>query len=129
MNGAPQQEYVKNEDAATPTVATDSVFVTGTISAHEERDNMSFDIPGAFVTTKTNEYVIMTLRGPLCKIMTRIDPKLYHKYITKDKKGKHVLYVQMYKSLYKLAPKHIQKLAPKLVPNTLKHVLQTLISS
>ena len=102
VNGAPQREYIKKEDAAAPTVATDSVFITGTISAHEERDNMSFDIPGAFVTTKTDEYVIMTLRGPLCEIMTRIDPKLYRKHITKDKKGKPVLYVQLYKSLYGL---------------------------
>ena len=61
---------------------------------------MLFDIPGAFITTKTDEYVIMILRGPLCEIMTRIDPKLYRKHITKDKKGKPVLYVQLYKSLY-----------------------------
>jgi len=63
---------------------------------------MTFDIPGAFVTTKTDEYVIMTLRGHLCEIMTRIDPKLYRKYITMDKKGNPVLYVQLYKSLYGL---------------------------
>ena len=37
---------------------------------------MTFDIPGAFVTTKTDEYVIMCLRGHLCEIMTKIDPKL-----------------------------------------------------
>ena len=65
------------------------------INVHEGRDNMSFDIPGAFVTTKTNECVSMTLWDHLCKIVTRIDPKLYRKYITKDKKGKPVLYVQL----------------------------------
>jgi len=63
---------------------------------------MTFDIPGAFVTTKTDENVIMTLRGHLCEILTRIDPKLYRKYITKDKKGNSVLYEQLYKSLYGL---------------------------
>ncbi len=62
---------------------------------YTKRDNMSFNIPGAFVTTKTDEYVIMTLRRHLCKIMTRIDPKLYHKHITKDKKGNSVLYIQL----------------------------------
>ena len=102
VNGSSQREYIKKEDAASPTVATDSVFITGTINAHENRDNMSFDIPGAFVTTKTDEYVIMTLRGHLCEIMTRIDPKLYRKHITKDRKGNPVLYVQLYKSLYGL---------------------------
>ena len=63
---------------------------------------MTFDIPGAFVTTKTDEHIIMSLRGRLCEIMTRIDPKLYRKHITKDKKGNPVLYVQLYKSLYGL---------------------------
>jgi len=102
VNGAPQREYIKKEDAASPTVHTDSVFITAAISAHEGRDNMTFDIPGAFVTTKTDEYVIMCLRGHLCEIMTRIDPTLYRKHITKDGKGRPVLYVQLYKSLYGL---------------------------
>ena len=91
--GSPQREYIKKEDAASPTVATDSVFITGAINAHEERDVTTFDIPGAFINTKTNEFVIMTLRGPLYEIMTRIDPKLYREYITKDKRGEPVLYV------------------------------------
>ena len=102
VNGAPQREYIKKEDAASPTVHTDSVFITGVINAHENRDIMTFDIPGAFVTTKTDEYVIMCLRGHLCEVMTRIDPKLYRKHITKDKKGNPILYVQLYKSLYGL---------------------------
>ena len=102
VNGAPQREYIKKEDAASPTVSTDSVFITGVINAEEERDTMTFDIPGTFVTTKTDEHIIMSLRGHLCEIMTRIDPKLYRKHITKDSKGSPVLYVQLYKSLYGL---------------------------
>ncbi len=102
VNGSPQRNYIKKEDVTSPTVGIDNVFTTGAINAHEGRDVMTFDIPGAFVTTKTDEYVIMTLRGHLCEIMTRIDPKLYQKYITKDKKENSVLYVQLYKSLYGL---------------------------
>ena len=102
VNGSPQRDYIKKEDATSPTVGIDNVFTTGAINAHEGRDVMTFDIPGAFITTKTDEYVIMTLRGQLCEIMTRIDPKLYRKYITKDKRGNPVLYVQLYKSLYGL---------------------------
>ena len=97
MDGSSQREYIKKEDAASPTVSTDSVFITGVINAKEERDNMTFDIPGAFVSTKTDEHVIMSLRGYLCEIMMRIDPKLYRKHITKDRKGNPVLYVQLYK--------------------------------
>ena len=32
--------------------------------------------------------------------MCMIDPKLYRKYVCKDRKGKPVLYVELYKSLY-----------------------------
>ena len=68
IDGVPQREYIKKEDAASPTIATDSVFVTGIINAHKGRENMSFDITGDFVTTKTDEHVIMVLQGHLCKI-------------------------------------------------------------
>ncbi len=52
VNGSPQRNYIKKEDAASPTVGIDNVFTTGAINAHEGRDVMTFDIPGAFVTTK-----------------------------------------------------------------------------
>jgi hypothetical protein len=102
INGAPQREYIKKEDAASPTVATDSVFITGAIDAHEERHNASCDLPGAFLHTVTDEKVIMVLRGELCELMVKVDPKLYRKYVTRDKRGKPILYVQLYKSLYGL---------------------------
>ena len=102
INGAPQREYIKKEDAASPTVATDSIFITGTIDAHEERDTATCDLPGAFLHTITDEKVIMVLRGVLCEMMVKVDPKLYRKYVTTDKRGKPVLYVQLYKSLYGL---------------------------
>jgi len=101
-DGSLQRQYISKEDTALPTVGIDIVFITGAINAHEGRDVMTFDIPGSFVTAKTDEYVIMALRVYLCEVMTRIDPKLYSKYITKNKKGKSVLFVHLYKSLYGL---------------------------
>ena len=35
VNGAPQREYIRKEDAASPTVATDSVFLTGAVDAYQ----------------------------------------------------------------------------------------------
>ena len=35
VNGAPQREYIKKEDTASPTVVTDSVFITGAINGHQ----------------------------------------------------------------------------------------------
>ena len=45
INGAPQRAYIRKENAASPTVMTDSVFITGAISAHEKRVNAACDLP------------------------------------------------------------------------------------
>jgi hypothetical protein len=50
----------------------------------------------------TDELVFMVLKGKLCEIMVRVNPKIYHRYVTTDKKGYPVLYVQLYKSMYGL---------------------------
>ena len=44
----------------------------------------------------------MSIRGELADLMVKVDPMLYRKFITKDRKGNSVLYVQLYKSLYGL---------------------------
>eukprot|EP00804_Cyclotella_cryptica_P005114 CCRYP_011528-RA/>CCRYP_011528-RA protein AED:0.11 eAED:0.14 QI:0/-1/0/1/-1/0/1/0/390 len=102
VNGAPQQEYIRKEDTTSPTVATDSVFLTGAVDVYQKRGVSFIDLPGAFLHTLTNEKMIMVLRGELCELMCMIDPKLYMKYVCKDRRGKPVLYVELYKSLYGL---------------------------
>ena len=37
INGAPQRAYIPKEDAASPTVSTESTFITATIAASERR--------------------------------------------------------------------------------------------
>ena len=37
MNGAPQRAYIRKEDAYSPTVSNESVFITSVIAAHEKR--------------------------------------------------------------------------------------------
>jgi hypothetical protein len=83
-------------------VSTDSVLITGAIDAYEGRDDALCDLPGAFLHTLTDKKVIMILCGELCELMCMIDPKLCQKYICKDKRGKPILYVELYKSLYGL---------------------------
>lgn len=83
-------------------MATDSVFLTGAVDAYQRRDVAFIDLPGAFLHTLTDEKIIMVLRGELCELMCMIDPKLYRKYICKDRRGNPVLYVELYKSLYGL---------------------------
>jgi hypothetical protein len=84
-------------------VNNDSIFITGAVDAYERRDVATTDLPGAFVhTVLEDEIVIMILRGELAEILCKVDPKLYTKYVTVDKRGKKILYVQLHKALYGL---------------------------
>ena len=61
-NGSSQRRQAgcKKEDSAAPIVATDSVFITGVIEAHEHRKVVCYDIPGAFFMQTVR------MRIPLC---------------------------------------------------------------
>ena len=48
-NGKPTQGWIEDEDKASPTVLTESLFVTCAIDSYEERDVMIIDIPNAFI--------------------------------------------------------------------------------
>jgi hypothetical protein len=49
--GSTQRENINQENATSPTAATESIFLTATIDAEEGRDEMTVDIPNAFVQT------------------------------------------------------------------------------
>ena len=51
VNGAPQRAYISKEDALSPTVANESVFITSVIAANEKRFVRCYDVPGAFLHT------------------------------------------------------------------------------
>ena len=93
INGAPQQAYIPKEDAASPTVSTESTFVTAAIAANKKRKVRCFDIPSAFVNTDVDEDVLMVLKGELTDMMIQIAPQVYRKYVTINKKGTPILYV------------------------------------
>ena len=90
------------QDTTSPTVATESVFITAVIDAHEGRDVACFDIPGAFLHADVNEDITMVIKGRLAELMVQVAPNLYRKYITVNRKGTAILYVKMQKALYVL---------------------------
>ena len=102
IDGSPQREWIPKEDAAAPTASTDALFITGAIDAFECRDVAFADMPGAFLTSKTDEKVIVKLTGELCELMVKVDPKIYRKYVTTERSGRPILYVELYKSVYGL---------------------------
>ncbi len=98
-NGSVQKEHVAKEEAAAPTVALESVFVTATIDAKEKQKVVMIDIPGAFLHADNKDYVVMKMNGLLAELMVKMDPKIYQKYITIEK-GRQVLYLCLQKALY-----------------------------
>ena len=77
MNGAPQRDYTRKEDASSPTVANESVFITSVIAAIEKCFVRCYDVPGAFLHTESDENVPMVLRGELAEMMVRIARQIY----------------------------------------------------
>jgi hypothetical protein len=95
VDGRGQQGDWSKQDTTSPTVSTESVFITAVIDAHEGRDVACFDIPGAFLHADSDEDITMILKGRLAELMVQVAPNLYRQYITIDWKGKAILYVKM----------------------------------
>jgi hypothetical protein len=102
INGAPKRAYIAKEDAALPTVSTESVFITSAIAANEKRKVRCYGIPSAFVNTDVDEDVLMVLKGELAEMMIQIAPQTHQKYVMVDRKGTPILYVKLQKALYGL---------------------------
>ena len=51
VNGSPQRAYISKEDASSPTVANESIFITSVIAANKKRFVRCYDVPGAFLQT------------------------------------------------------------------------------
>ena len=99
-NGSKQRNHIVKEEATMPTVSSESIFIQGTIFAHEEHDAATCDIPGAFLQADNPDYVLMRLDGILAELMVTVAPNIYRKYISTNAKGKPILYVQLEKALY-----------------------------
>jgi hypothetical protein len=76
-NGSVQREHVAKEEAAAPTVALESVFVTATIDAKEKQKVVMIDIPRAFLHANNEDYIVMKMNGSLAELMAKTDPKIY----------------------------------------------------
>jgi hypothetical protein len=74
------------EEATSPTVMTESILITATLEAAENRDIMTADIPNAFVQTdipynENDEKIVMKMRGPLVDMLMDLNPDTYKDYV------------------------------------------------
>ena len=101
-NGSTQRNYIKKDEATSPTVTTEALITTAVIDAKQGRDVVTLDIPNAFVQTpipESEEKVIMRMTGLLVDHLVNLFPTEYKKYITIQNQTK-ILYVEMKKALY-----------------------------
>jgi Reverse transcriptase (RNA-dependent DNA polymerase)/Zinc knuckle len=97
-DGRKQRAYISKEEASSPTVTTEAVFLTSVIDARERRDVATVDVPGAFMQADMDDVVYMRLDGVMVDLMIEIDQQ-YAKFVTVEK-GKRVIYVRLVKALY-----------------------------
>ena len=101
--GNKQRNTIEKEDNASPTAALESVLLTSTIDAAEERDVAVIDIPNAFIQIriKNNEdRVVLLFRGNLANLLIKTAPEIYRKHITINKNGETVMYVRALNAIY-----------------------------
>src|SRR5210317_1489638 len=101
-DGRKQREFTSKEEAASPTVKLESVFLTSVIEAHEGRDVTTIDIPNAFIQNKIEneaDKVVMRMRGKLAEYLVLIAPQIYKPYVVFEN-GKKVLYCEAQNAIY-----------------------------
>jgi hypothetical protein len=116
-DGRKQRAYTAKEEATSPTIATEAVFLTAVIAALEGRDVAIVDVPGAFMQTDLDELVHVRFTGTMVDLLLEIDHEMYSPFITYEGKSK-VLYVELLKALYgtlRAARLFWEKLSGKLV--------------
>ena len=70
---------------------TESIFLTWRIGVTEHWEVKTVEIPGEFMQTDMEaDTVHMKLEGKMADLLTKIDLKLYRKYVTNEK-GRTVL--------------------------------------
>jgi hypothetical protein len=98
-DGRKQRAYTDKDEATSPTIATEAVFLTAVIDALEGRDVAVVDVPGAFMQTDMDELVHVRFTGTMVDMLLDIDYEMYSPFITYEGKNK-VLYVELLKALY-----------------------------
>ena len=103
-NGSKQRNWINAEEAASPTVMTDSILLTAGIEAKEKRDVATWDIPNAFIQTaveeldKDGDRIVMKIRGAMVDMLLELDPK-YEEFVVYEK-GQKILYVHILRAIY-----------------------------
>ena len=74
------------------TESLEAMMMTSAIDSKEVIYVALTDIQGAFLQTDMDEDVHMILEGKIAKLIMKLEPKLYRKYVWKNNNGTPMLY-------------------------------------
>jgi len=86
-----QREYTAKSDTSSPTVSVEAMMMSCVIDTKENSYVAVADIPGAFLHTDMEDETHMLLEGKIAELIVMLDPKLCHKYVWENGKGKPML--------------------------------------
>ena len=98
-NGSVQRYYILPEDACSPTVTTEAVFLTSVLNAKENRVVAVCDVSGAFLQAFMDEFVVVVFEDQMVELLIETEPN-YEQFVYTTSKGKKLLFVQLRKAMY-----------------------------
>ena len=75
-DGRAQRAYVPKEEATSPSLAHETFIATSIIDAHERRVVALFDVPGAFLHTEFDKFVLLKFEDEFVDIMVEVNLSL-----------------------------------------------------
>ena len=99
-DGSKTRDWISCKEAASPTVAIESIALSAVINTKEQRDIMMANIPNAFIQAhmpqleKRDERVIMKVTRVLVDLLIKLAPDTYGSFAVFEN-GKKVLYLEV----------------------------------
>lgn len=99
VDGRPQRAYIAKEDSTSPTTHLESLMLSLLQDANEERCVGIVDIPGAFLTSDTDEDAHVIVDGVLVDMLIQSNPE-YKEFVHVTKSGTKIVYLKLKKQMY-----------------------------
>jgi hypothetical protein len=99
-DGRPQRDYIPQEDSTSPTISIEALMLSIAIDANEKRHVATCDVEGAYLHADMTDTVHMVFEDNMVDYMVQANPDRYSPYVTTNKHGKRLLYVELKKALY-----------------------------
>jgi hypothetical protein len=97
---AGHRENTQQNQTLAPQWSLEAMLLSCAIDTKEGSYKAVTDIPGALQHADMEQDIHMLPEGTIAEIIIKLEPKLYRKYIWKNKHDTPMLYVKLKKALY-----------------------------